>query len=83
MKGIVGVAFWADLPENARSFTIFASGLTNAWSAKGDTINRKVLKIDFKRQDEEMTERAAIQAGPPQWVHRARASKVSRIVSCK
>jgi RNA polymerase sigma factor (sigma-70 family) len=48
-RGVAGLAFWTDVDPNAKEFTLFVSGLTNAWSADGGTVRRKVLKLGFRR----------------------------------
>jgi hypothetical protein len=70
---VAGVAVWGYAePEasDARSCTIFVSGLTNAWSItsspEGDTPRRKVLKVSFKRVGQEM-----VPTGPAEWVYRS------------
>jgi hypothetical protein len=65
-KGVAGVAFWEGVDPDARGFTIFVSGLSNAWSAAGDAVRRKVLKLTFKRAGGGMT-----QVGPAEWVYRS------------
>jgi hypothetical protein len=64
-KGVIGVAVWDDVDANARNCTIFVKGLSNAWSLAGDAVRRKVLKVSFKRVDNEM-----IPTGPAEWVYR-------------
>jgi RNA polymerase sigma factor (sigma-70 family) len=68
-KSTIGVAVWgyADADaEKARSCTIFVHGLSNAWSSDGDTVRRKVLKVSFKRVNNEM-----IPTGPAEWVYQS------------
>jgi hypothetical protein len=68
-KGVTGVAFWGygdQLAPNAKDFTIYVSGLSNAWSSDGDDVRRKVLKVSFKREGNDM-----ILAGRPEWVYRS------------
>jgi RNA polymerase sigma factor (sigma-70 family) len=68
-KGVTGVAFWGygdQLAPNAKDFTIYVSGLSNAWLSEGDSVRRKMLKVNFKREGNEM-----ILAGPPEWVYRS------------
>jgi RNA polymerase sigma factor (sigma-70 family) len=64
-KGVAGVALWDDVDPEARSFTIFVSGLSNGWSTEGDTVRRKTLKISFKRMGQEM-----VPTGPAEWIYR-------------
>jgi hypothetical protein len=53
-RGVAGLAFWAGVDPNAKDFTLFVSGLTNAWSAEGGTVRRKVLKLGFRRLGNDM-----------------------------
>ncbi len=67
-KGVVGVAFWgyADADAaNAKEFTVFVSGLSNAWSSEGGVVRRKVLRVGFRRVGNEM-----VATGPAEWVYR-------------
>src|SRR4051794_33500803 len=57
---IQGVAIWDDVPADAKRFTVFVSGLSNAWVAvegkdgPAPRIRRKVLQLEFRRVGEEM-----------------------------
>jgi RNA polymerase sigma factor (sigma-70 family) len=64
-KGVFGLALWDDVDPDAKSLTLFVSGLTNAYSSDGDTVRRKVLKINFQRVDNEIRS-----TGPAEWVYR-------------
>jgi hypothetical protein len=72
-KGASGVAFWEGVDPDAASFTVYVSGLTNAWSVEGESVRRKVLKLTFKRADGKM-----VFAGPAEWVYRAAAVEVQK-----
>jgi hypothetical protein len=65
-RKVFGLAFFDGVSSNARSFTIFVSGLSSAWSSDGESVRRKVLKCSFKRVDMEM-----VQAGAVEWVYRS------------
>jgi hypothetical protein len=64
-KSRVGVALWEGTDPDAKSMTLFVSGLSNDWSSDGDTIRRKALKLILKRVDNEMRP-----TGPAEWVYR-------------
>jgi RNA polymerase sigma factor (sigma-70 family) len=64
-KGVFGLAYWDDVDPNAKTLTLFVSGLTNAYTSDGDIVRRKVLKISFQRVDNEIGS-----AGPAEWVYR-------------
>jgi RNA polymerase sigma factor (sigma-70 family) len=63
-KGVWGVALWTDVDPDAKNFTLFVSGLSNAWSADGAVIKRKVLKINLVRDGNELRP-----TGPGEWVY--------------
>jgi hypothetical protein len=65
-RGAVGIALWDGVGPSIREFTIFVSGLSNAWSRSDDVVRRKVLKISFKRADDEM-----LPLGRAEWVYRS------------
>jgi RNA polymerase sigma factor (sigma-70 family) len=65
-KSMVGLALWEGVDPDAKSVTLFVSGLSNDWSSDGDTVRRKTLKLRFKRVGNEMRP-----TGPAEWVYRA------------
>jgi RNA polymerase sigma factor (sigma-70 family) len=64
-KSVIGLALWEGIDPDAKSMTLFVSGLSNDWSSDGDTVRRKTLKLSFKRVDNEM-----LLSGPAEWVYR-------------
>jgi RNA polymerase sigma factor (sigma-70 family) len=71
-RRVAGVAVWDDVPPEADRFTVFVSGLSNAWSVTEpippDTepvIRRKALQLTFKREGDKM-----VFVPPAAWVYR-------------
>jgi RNA polymerase sigma factor (sigma-70 family) len=64
-KAVAGVAMWEGVDADIKSFTIFVSGLSNAWTVAGDKVGRKTLQITFRRVDGEMCP-----VGPTKWLFR-------------
>jgi hypothetical protein len=59
------LALWEGIDPDAKSMTLFVSGLSNDWSSDGDTVRRKTLKLSFKRVDNEIR-----LTGREEWVYR-------------
>jgi len=54
-KAEAGVAIWVGVDPAPKCFTVFVSGLSSSWSrAAGQAVRRQVLKINFKRADDEI-----------------------------
>src|SRR5262249_43891982 len=71
-RPMAAVAIWEGVSPRATRFTIFALGLSNAWSlteatppAREPVVRRKALQLDFKRVDDRV-----VFVPPARWVYR-------------
>ncbi len=64
-NGVVGLAIWEDVDNDARTFTLEVKGLSNDNTIEKEGVRRKVLLIHFDRVDNELQ-----QSGPAQWTYR-------------
>jgi RNA polymerase sigma factor (sigma-70 family) len=69
-RPVTGIAIWDTVDPKAVRFTIFVSGLSNAWSVADPVppsgepvVRRKTLQLNFKRVDDRM-----VFVPPAQWV---------------